>query len=544
MGNSSLYGKTKPKLHTLVDMIAANYITTQTFDDMKNISTPGYCDKMIVLTTSAISSNLHNKEIQYVSDRISGKRPTMRKENVIVMDPSRMTNYDVMDRDKKMNMCKGIAAFYVKIAQVFAAIHTTVRPSSDRNIVDTNFYDTSYVSDMDTYGEREYTYSGQSTPIFNHPQSEDAINPDESNPEDAINPDESKPEDAINPDESNPEDAINPDESNPEDAINPDESKPEDAINPDESKPEDAINPYESKPEDAINPYESKPEQGYEPPLSSQIEKDPNGYIASPEEEQSSQSIINGGSIGDTELLSYAGICGVRISDLEDMINESTDYININEKFCRNGRNISLGDEPGIPELEILYYDVYDYDLGVFNAMSKEAEKQYQIDLERFYFEFTGLSNMPQSITKFGDIKLNQYDKECDYTSVYSKSYHVSGSNRLMVKYARHIKTMIDSSHKKQKALIDILKELFVQVETPHVSEYNIAIHPSLTESNLNGIVKRTRSSIIELYSKCEHDYKKGIDLFKDVVNHVKDTAIPGQEDSINKSIIENAYIT
>jgi translation initiation factor 2B subunit (eIF-2B alpha/beta/delta family) len=151
---------------------------------------------------------------------------------------------------------------------------------------------------------------------------------------------------------------------------------------------------------------------------------------------------------------------------------------------------------------------------------------------------------MPQSITKFGDIKLNQYDKECDYTSVYSKSYQVSGSNRLMVKYARHIKTMIDSSHKKQKALIDILKELFVQVETPHVSEYNISIHPSLTESKLNGIVKRTRSSIIELYSKCEHDYKKGIDLFKDVVNHVKDTAIPGQEDSINKSIIENAYIT
>ena len=511
MGNSSLYGKIKPKLHTLVDVIAAKYITTQTFDDMKNISTPGYCDKMIVLTTSAISSNLHNKEIQYVSDRISGKRPTMRKENVIVMDPSRMTNYDVMDRDKKMNMCKGIAAFYVKIAQVFAAIHTTVRPSSDRNIVDTNFYDTSYVSDMDTYGEREYTYSGQSTPIFNHPQSEDAINPDE---------------------------------SNPGDAINPDESKPEDAINPDESKLEDAINPDESKPGDAINPNESKPEQGYEPPLSSQIEKDPNGYIASPEEEQSSQSIINGGSIGDTELLSYAGICGARISDLEDMIYESTDYININEKFCRNGRNISLGDEPGIPELEILYYDVYDYDLGVFNAMSKEAEKQYQLDLERFYFEFTGLSNMPQSITKFGDIKLNQYDKECDYTSVYSKSYQVSGSNRLMVKYARHIKTMIDSSHKKQKALIDILKELFVQVETPHVSEYNISIHPSLTESKLNGIVKRTRSSIIELYSKCEHDYKKGIDLFKDVVNHVKDTAIPGQEDSINKSIIENAYIT
>ena len=46
--------------------------------------------------------------------------------------------------------------------------------------------------------------------------------------------------------------------------------------------------------------------------------------------------------------------------------------------------------EPGIPELEVLYYDVYDYNTGKFTTMSPDMLKQYQSDLKSFYTLFTG----------------------------------------------------------------------------------------------------------------------------------------------------------
>ena len=45
------------------------------------------------------------------------------------------------------------------------------------------------------------------------------------------------------------------------------------------------------------------------------------------------------------------------------------------------GKTRNLFEEPGIPELEKLYYDVYDYDNGGFKGMSDKMKKKSTIKM-------------------------------------------------------------------------------------------------------------------------------------------------------------------
>ena len=56
---------------------------------------------------------------------------------------------------------------------------------------------------------------------------------------------------------------------------------------------------------------------------------------------------------------------------------------------------INLNREAGISELEQIYKDVYDYDLGQFTKMSSKSKGQYNEDLRRFYTAFTGKKACP-----------------------------------------------------------------------------------------------------------------------------------------------------
>ncbi|MEX0597040.1 MAG: hypothetical protein WD512_11125, partial [Candidatus Paceibacterota bacterium] len=109
---------------------------------------------------------------------------------------------------------------------------------------------------------------------------------------------------------------------------------------------------------------------------------------------------------GVTTTLEQINICSRRINSL---INKH-DYdaggdaeIGVKPDFCsinydsKNNSDKKLGSEPGIPELQHLYYDVYNYDQGVFGGrmklednMSSEMLEQYNKDLLTFYKAFTG----------------------------------------------------------------------------------------------------------------------------------------------------------
>ena len=59
-----------------------------------------------------------------------------------------------------------------------------------------------------------------------------------------------------------------------------------------------------------------------------------------------------------------------------------------------------LTDEPGIPELEVLYYDDLDLDEGVYRGMTEETRTNvYLKDVEIFYASFTGEPFLPNDVS-------------------------------------------------------------------------------------------------------------------------------------------------
>ncbi len=69
----------KKSLPQVIDYIASNYILTQNFQDLKNLSDQQYCDKLVILTSKVIAKKLNNQEIKYLAQRL--------KEGIEINDP-------------------------------------------------------------------------------------------------------------------------------------------------------------------------------------------------------------------------------------------------------------------------------------------------------------------------------------------------------------------------------------------------------------------------------------------------------------------------
>jgi hypothetical protein len=226
-------------------------------------------------------------------------------------------------------------------------------------------------------------------------------------------------------------------------------------------------------------------------------------------------------------------LCDNRINSLRtgqdyNGINPSGD-INVNPNICSlNSDASTLMDEPGMKELQELYYDKYDYSTGKFVGMTENTSKQYKKDLKIFYTAFTGKKDMPPEITKFSDIKLISYQNEkgCqDSNAPFKQSYVGSvkgkdkkGNPSLFYQYAMNIKEMILNTNENQNELLSILFQIFKFVIDPYSGEKKVRINPELTEELLNKLTEQTRRLIIELYVKCEEDYVKGVKLFEAIV--------------------------
>ena len=226
-------------------------------------------------------------------------------------------------------------------------------------------------------------------------------------------------------------------------------------------------------------------------------------------------------------------LCDNRINSLRsgqdyNQINPSGE-INVNPDICSSDSDShSLMDEPGMKELQELYYDKYDYSTGKFVGMTENTAKQYKNDLKIFYTAFTGKKDMPPEITKFSDIKLSSYQNEkgCQGSNAPFKKAYVGsvkgkdkkGNSSLFYQYAMNIKEMILNTNDNQNELLSVLFQIFKFVVDPYSGDKKVRVNPDLTEELLNKITEQTRRLIIELYVKCEEDYVKGIKLFEAIV--------------------------
>lgn len=209
-------------------------------------------------------------------------------------------------------------------------------------------------------------------------------------------------------------------------------------------------------------------------------------------------------------------ICDERITSLKKGLSEKENpfcYFNLDKDETVR----SLEEEPGIPELTQLYMDDnFDYKTGHFLGMSEESKSKFLKDLQLFYKEFTGEEEMPETITKFADIKLKNYGKNM-------KMCKKGGSNilekdLLLAEYATNLKEMIANATAKQEELLQIINQIFISVEHGESKKKFIRINPDLNNMKLQNIVEDTRNLIIELYLKCEMDFTRGIHMYEAII--------------------------
>lgn len=262
-----------------------------------------------------------------------------------------------------------------------------------------------------------------------------------------------------------------------------------------------------------------------------------------------------------TKIQKY-NICSQRLNALinnQDFDAPADAKVTVGPKFCdmsydkTRGRDRNLFEEPGIPELEKLYYDDYDYDNGGFVGMTEKMRKDvYEKDVLTFFRAFTGIYDIPlteqgkPTVKKFSDILLRDYHKSkgCKKDGVYTKQYSASLKNKLFSDYANHIKDMMNNTTANQDKLIAILETLFASAINPQTQRKEIIINPKMTDDLLQSLVEKARASIVELYVKCEDDFVKGLELFEAIVEkQIKDTSeaqIANLEATLQDSIAES----
>ena len=99
-----------------LNKIAANYITTSSYQDLLHLNKINKCEDLLTITSSALQQNLNKKQIEFLVGKlnVSNNNPTLEK-----------TQHSSSENTKK---CQDIAKFFVKIGHLYSAILGTIYP--------------------------------------------------------------------------------------------------------------------------------------------------------------------------------------------------------------------------------------------------------------------------------------------------------------------------------------------------------------------------------------------------------------------------------
>ena len=133
-----LEGSDKQTLLKKLDIVAANYITDLHLDDYEKFKEQDKCNELVVLTADKFANNLKFLDIVYLKQRtekgsdISSlddkKTKAYASTKVLYGKKNKLVDADEKNSYKKRRLCNGIAKFYVKIAQIYAAVVKALNP--------------------------------------------------------------------------------------------------------------------------------------------------------------------------------------------------------------------------------------------------------------------------------------------------------------------------------------------------------------------------------------------------------------------------------
>lgn len=243
---------------------------------------------------------------------------------------------------------------------------------------------------------------------------------------------------------------------------------------------------------------------------------------------------------------------------LQALIGQGTNDLNavkditVAPKVCEFGKDMKTGkplqfeDEPGILELDALYFDEYDNTTRDFTKRSPSMEKELQKDATAFFEAIVGMKldnynkllkkKDPQAKSKeiksFADVTMRSlYDTEgCLSVSdkidsistlegvktagIGSYRHSYSGDSKLFRDYGAHLRTMKENAENNYLSLAGIIESLFVKSDNGN----SFKIKQNLTEKELDGLLNKTRQLISKMYIQCADDFRIGINLFKKIV--------------------------
>ena len=221
--------------------------------------------------------------------------------------------------------------------------------------------------------------------------------------------------------------------------------------------------------------------------------------------------------------------------------------VTIRPDVCRlnikNGKQMtSIAEETGMLEFEKLFYDVYNYDLGIFDSMSDSMKVEYNKALKEFYKAYTNdKSPMPDNIKRFRDIPLRAFHNypNCKNDSgLYNNSYRGKLSDSLFSKYAMHLKEMYKKTETKNKELLDILKQVFSIIKNSNTNNQSVIINPSLNYPKLEELIKKSKDMILKMYTDCEVDFYKGFEILQEIIVNQKNNQMESQLSNLKKTVI------
>ena len=246
------------------------------------------------------------------------------------------------------------------------------------------------------------------------------------------------------------------------------------------------------------------------------------------------------------------------------LVNNQNFDINENDKlvikplFCgmnydvSTGRERDLAAEQGIPELETLYYDRYNYLTGRFDGMTDKMRNDvYNKDLLTFYQVFTGRKEIPKNtrgentITRFSQIPLRDFHSSegCVPRGVFRAPHTGSLKDKLFREYAENAAEMLKNTETNQNKLLEVIDTVFAFRINTNTERNEIVIHPALDTKSLQDAVETTRKLIVDLYVGCEQNFIKGINIFESIVGkQILDSAVE-REKQLKSDILERQFI-
>ena len=219
------------------------------------------------------------------------------------------------------------------------------------------------------------------------------------------------------------------------------------------------------------------------------------------------------------QLTNPMNLCKRRVNILKNKLDDTEDdfyILNPGEKVCSSQGTRTLNDEVGIKELDLLYYDIFDYGQKSWKTRSPEMNLKYNNDLTLFYQTFTGEQVRPSRVKSFKDIELLDF-RSLSYCTdpLFTQEFTVSKSNPYIKRYVEEIKLIEEETKIYRESLNEQLNVLF-HMNTKN-EETIYSINPKLTMKTILETEEKTRELISALYTDCERRFVNALILFEKI---------------------------